>query len=43
MVSGFRDREDLDVLDVPDPGLAEAVLGQLGLDPGVLAVDDRHS
>ena len=39
---GLWDHEDLDVLDVPDPGLPEAVLCQLGLDPGLLAVDDGH-
>ena len=42
-MSGLWYREDLDVIHVSDPSLLEAVLCQLGLDPGVLAVDDRHS
>ena len=42
MMPGLRDCEDLDVLHVLYPGLLEAVLCQLWLDPGILTVDDRH-
>ena len=43
MMPCLWDGEHLDVLHVLDSSLLEAVLCQLGLDPGVLAVDDRHS